>query len=54
MPRTEPICRDIVMTALPVAKRSGGSEAAPALVSVGSVSPTPRPVASIPGRTSAT
>ena len=52
-PSAEPIWRDIVSTAIPVEKRSGGREAAAALESVGIVRPTPAPVSSSPGSISA-
>jgi hypothetical protein len=48
-PRTTPTCRAIVTTPDPVAKRPGGIAATAALTSVGSVSPTPTPVISMPG-----
>ncbi len=53
-PSAEPIWRPIVSTAAPVAKRSGGSEEAPAPVKVGITKPTPAPPITIPGRNSAT
>ena len=49
-PSAEPICRPMVTTAMPVENRAGGSEAAPAPVRVGSSSPTPMPLTSMPGR----
>ena len=48
-PSAKPICRVIVNTAEPVANRAGGRDAAAALASEGSVSPTPVPVMIWPG-----
>ena len=47
-----PSWRDIVSTAAPVAKRAGGSDAAAALLRLGSVRPTPMPVRTRPGSSS--
>ena len=52
MPSAVPIWRDMPNTPVPVAKRSGGSEAAAALASVEMLSPTPAPPTSQPGRNS--
>ena len=49
-PSTKPSWRAMVTTAEPVAKRSGGSDAAAALATDGSTRPTPTPLRIMPGR----
>jgi hypothetical protein len=53
IPRTAPIWRLMLTTALPVAERSAGRSAVAADRMVGSASPTPLPPTSIAGRTTA-
>jgi hypothetical protein len=50
-PTASPTWRSMLTTAEPVAKDCGGSDAAPVAMKVGSVSPTPAPVKSVPGST---
>ena len=50
IPRTAPIWRMQVDTALPVAKRSGGSSATAALDHAAKERPTPMPVRIVAGR----